>query len=210
MAQEDIRYPEMLNISEKSEGAISIVQQLQDIQSQYYKDNKKNTFFKKSQKLDCAAETAKSFDIPTLFSSSTFQVPNTNKIVLDYTVFKMFANPNNYLELVTLLIDLVNKMIIQYGVFEMHVNMDTFSASAAERYIPLIKLFCSECMKDQSYTRIDKMHKLFVYNTPSLVNNLAKPLLNVCDPAIRQKIVYYSKKETPDKLKELMSVSIQN
>lgn len=185
-----------------------VIEQLRQIQSQYYSENKKNIFFKKSQKLNCALETAKSFDIPTLFNCTTFQIPNTNKLFLDYTVFKLFANPFNYLELVTLLIDLVNRLIIEHGQFEAHLNLDSFSASAVERYIPLVKLFCSECLKDQSYTRIDKMIKLHIYNTPSLVNNVAKPLISVCDPAIKNKIVYYTKKESSELIQKLLEERI--
>jgi hypothetical protein len=195
--QEEVVFPSNMS-------ALQIIEQLHQIQNQYYADNKKNIFMKKTQKLDCAAQTAKQFDTFTLFQCSTFNIPNTNKIFLDYTVFKLFANPSNYGELVGYLIDLVNSMILKHGVFEMHVNMDSFTVSAAERYVPLVRSFCSECLKDPSLTRIDKMSQLYVYNTPNLINNIAPIMLKVCDPAIRNKMTYYSKKESPALMQEVL------
>jgi hypothetical protein len=177
---------------------------LQNAQNKYYDTNSKNVLFnKKNQKFDCAEAINQQFDIQQLINTSIFVIPNTNRIYMDYPVFKMYAHPDNYHLIVHHFLTIIYNLIMQYGEFEMHLNMNSFTVSAAERYLPLIKIYCDECMKDQSISRYDKMTVLYTYFTPSVMSNIIPIVAKVCEPSLLKKLTHYSKQESEALLKKL-------
>ena len=80
---------------------------LQKLQNEFYNNSNKNFFFKNKQKLDCAQNIGNQYDLVTLLNNTFINIPNTNKIFMDYTIFKLFANPNNYDNIISYLYQLI-------------------------------------------------------------------------------------------------------
>lgn len=177
---------------------------IEKYKNEYYSENKKAFFFKKSQKLDCAANISSKFDIEDLLSQTFAILPNTNRIYLDYTVFKLYANPENYTTIVEYVIKLFNICIDKYGSFECHFNLKSFTITAAERYKSVIELFCKECLKSE--TRYGSMmQKMYIYYSPGMIEKLTSIFSHLIDPLIRDRFVVYNKEESDDKMIENLS-----
>lgn len=176
----------------------NLANDLEKFKSKYYDDNKKNVFFKKDQKMDLANKVCTEFDINQLIHKTIYIISGTNKIYVDYTLFKLYANPSVFESIITHVQDLSMRCIQEYGVFECHLNIDTFTVTAAERYQNIIHMFCNQPLDGFDYTRV--MTNLFVYNVPSSIDVISKILLKFVDPTVKAKIVAYNKAETPAKL----------
>ena len=87
-------------------------EKIAQLQTDYYKNNNKNMFFKSSQKLDCAATITGAMDIRSLFENTIYILPNTNRIYFDYPFFKTFATPAIFESLVTYIYELINQKCI--------------------------------------------------------------------------------------------------
>jgi len=111
------------------------------LQTDYYKNNNKNMFFKSSQKLDCAATITGAMDIRSLFEHAIYILPNTNRIYFDYPFFKTFATPAIFESLVTYIYELINQTMQIYSQYEIHVNWQSYSVSAHDRYKDLYRIF---------------------------------------------------------------------
>ena len=183
----------------------NIAESLKKAQDDYYSNNKKNVFFKKEQKFECAESLSQQFDIHQIIAASVFVIPDTNRVYMDYPMFKMYANPENYLLIAQRFITIINELIHKYGVYEMHLNINGFTVSAAERYIPLIRLYCQECLKDPSLSRYDKMSQLYTYYTPLVMSNIVPIIAKVSEPGLRDKMTNYSKQESGEFLKQLLN-----
>jgi len=193
-----------LGVSGKSD----ILDDIEKYKNTYYSENKKAFFFKKSQKLDCAANISSKFDINDLLSQTVAIIPNTNRVYLDYTVFKLYANPENYSTIVNYVIQLFNTCIENYGSFECHFNLNSFTMTAAERYKSVIELFCKECLKSE--TRYGRMlSKMYVYYSPGLIEKFTSLFAHLIDPFIRDRFVVYTKEESDDRLIENLGGSVE-
>ena len=182
----------------------NIWKKLKQAQDTYFLQTKKIFFVKKQQKFDCAAEITRQFDITALIEKSVFILPETNCIYMDYPVFKMFAHPDNYSLIVQRFVSIINGLILQYGTFVMHLNLHTFTVSAAERYLPLIKLFCAECAKDTTFSRANNMEQLYTYNTPSAISSVLPVIYRVSESCLQKKITHYSKEESGKLIEKLL------
>jgi len=176
----------------------NLANDLEKFKSKYYDENKKNVFFKKDQKMDLANKVCTEFDITQLINKTIYIISGTNKIYVDYTIFKLYANPSIFESIITHVQDLSMILIQKYGVFECHLNIDTFTVTAAERYQNIIHMFCNQPLDGFDYTGV--MTNLFVYNVPSSIDVISKILLKFVDPTVKAKIVAYNKAETPAKL----------
>ena len=130
--------------------------------NQYYSENKKNTFFKNNQKKDFASSITNSIGFDELISKTFYIIPNTQSIFIDYTIFKVYALPDYYTEVVEYISSLIDKCISNYGSFNVHINIDTFTMSAAERYKHVISIFLNKCISSNSGYCL-KLHKMFIY-----------------------------------------------
>ena len=79
----------------------NLLNDLEKFKASYYADNKKNVIFKGNQKRELTEKMCEEFDINILFSKAAYILQNTNKVYIDYTVLKLFLNPNNYSAFVT-------------------------------------------------------------------------------------------------------------
>jgi len=185
-----------------------LLDQMSKFKEDYYSQNTKNTFFKKNQKIDLAKQVSLSFDINMLLQKTGYIIPGTQHIYFDYTVFKSFANEDNYNLIVTYILNLFQTCITNHGEYIVHVNLDTFTVSAAERYKNLITLFNECCLSNKTieYSKLLKFWK--IYYTPSVIDMITKILKTVLEPEIIQKIIFVSKKESDEKLQELFESAI--
>lgn len=180
----------------------SKLQEIESIKNDFYNENSKKTFFNKSQKFDCANTVCQRIDIDDLLYHTSWIIPNTNKVYFDYTVFKQYASPENFILVVN---DILAKCLDcsnQYQYFEVHVNLSSFTMTAAERYKSIIELFCNECFRrDTRFT--EKLISMNIYNIPTMIENISRILLPLIPPEVRPKIRLFSKQESSDLLYKL-------
>lgn len=178
----------MSNIIEEN-NENDFIEKVKDFQDNYYSKNKKNMIFKNKQKLDCANAVCSNFSIDYLISQTIYIIPNTNKIFVDYTVFKLFANTDNFSTIVDNIFILLKNRVESFNNFELHINLDTFTISALERYKIVIKDFIDKCISyNTKYT--ENMNNLYIYNIPKTFDAIIKTLKPFIDIKIYDKIIH--------------------
>lgn len=182
---------------------VDFMQNIQKLQAQYYEKNTKNTFFKKAQKQDCAETVIQNIDLNELISRTVYVIPNTNKVFIDYLVFKTYAVPSIYPQIVDKVLNTFQDAINVYGNYEVHINLSSFSVSACERYKSILEILCTECFKLNAGMTI-LLTKLITYYTPSAMETIIKILTPFIDPVVRPKLVLINKKESEALMNALM------
>ena len=66
------------------------------LKQEFYDSQKKKTFFKNAQKSELAQYICSNMDENVLIERTFYNKEGTCIIFFDYTVFKTFANPQNY------------------------------------------------------------------------------------------------------------------
>jgi hypothetical protein len=80
--------------------------------------------------------------------------------------------------------------------------MKSFTISAAERYKNLIRDFNEECFRENmDYS--ERLVIMYIYHTPSVVDNISVLLLPFVDKTVQKKIVLVPKQESDQKMIEL-------
>lgn len=169
----------------------SLINELSKFKDTYYNENKKNIFQYKTQKYELAKMIASSFDINTLFNKTAYLIPNTNKLFVNYQIFKQFAEPGIYGLFIKHIQNRVNVLIDKYKTFECHIDIESFTVSAAERYKGLIDKFNEEVL---CYT--DYMDAIYIYNSPNMIETIYKVLSKFIDPPVRSKIILIKKSDS--------------
>lgn len=184
----------------------NISESMEKFKNNYYNEHNKNILFKKSQKLDCAIQLCHSpdFHLETAIKNTVYILPDSNRIFLNYEIFKYYGNPENYEEIVNYILSLILLCISKFESFEFHVNINSFTISAAQRYTPVIQLFMNKCiMNNTEFAKL--LTKMIVYNTPTLMNDISRLLRPMIDPIVTSKITFYSKKETPVEIQNILT-----
>jgi len=177
----------------------SLIDSIEKYKDDFYKYNSKNIFLKKSQKLDCAKKISENFSIKEMINATIYIIPNTNKIIFDYTIFKLYANDNIYLDIIQHIKHLYDILLQNYKMFEIHVILDTFTITAAERYKYIIKLFCENYMNID----INNLQCIYIYYTPSMIDSISILLKPFIKYSFTERVIYYSKAESPSLLQKL-------
>jgi hypothetical protein len=181
----------------------NFLEDIEKYQEKYYLQTKKNTFFKNSQKIDCATKLCSEFNKTELIEKTLYIIPNTNKVYINYPMFKLYANPDLYNEIVEKLLELFIHCINTFGDFECHINLNTFTITAANRYKQVIELFSDKCFKNETkYSTV--LSKLYIYNSPGMIEAISRIFLHLIDPLVRSKIVLFNKSESGGKLNDLL------
>jgi len=177
----------------------NLVEQLEQYKNEYYNENSKNVVFKTKQKMDCAAKIAAQVSLEDLLSKTMYIIPNTNKVFIDYTVFKIYAHPGIYDKIINYIQGLFNICIVNYDGFEAHVDLKSFTVSAAHRYKDIIDVFYQTALRNGTvyYKKLDVM---YIYNTPTTITDIAKIFLH---PDVLPKVKTFSKDESPTRIEEL-------
>jgi len=171
---------------------------MEKMKQKYYIENPKNMFFKKSQKMDCAKQLTDSpeFHLETAIKNTVFLLPDSNRVFLNYEIFKYYGHEGNYETVVNYILSIIMLCISKFETFEFHVNLQSFTISAAQRYKPAIQLFMQKCISEK--TEFSKLlSKMVIYNTPQLMSEIAIFFKPMIDPMVTDKIVLYKREETP-------------
>jgi len=168
---------------------------LQKLQNEFYNNSNKNLFFKNKQKLNCATNISSHCDLNTLCSNTFVIIQNSNKIFMDYTVFKLYANPSNYNDIINYLYKLIQYCIDQYESYEVHVNLDTFSVSSCHRYKDILKMYCDVCLNNATDFNV-KLIKVYLYNIPNVFDSISQILNPFIDKIVISKMVKFNKIDT--------------
>jgi len=180
----------------------TLIAELNQLKNEFYSENGKNSFFKKKQKEECARKISAKYTIEQLAQATVYIIPNTNRVYFDYTVFKLYANSNNFVYLTEYIIYLFSVCIETHGSFISDFNLDTFTVSAAERYKSVIGAF-SEACRTKSTDFVKSMNSMHLYNTPQVIDLIITVLKPVSDPGLHAKLITHSKEETPELLRNL-------
>lgn len=180
-----------------------LLKKIAELQGNYYSENQKNIFFKKSQKNDCAASISNTLDTQTLLANTVYLINNTNRIYFDYNVFKTYANENNYELIIDRIITLFDCCVENFDSYEFHFNVNSFTVSATERYKKVINLFLNKCFSSNTYYS-NKLTTMYIYNIPSMFDQISRILNPFIDPIVRNKIILIDKQQSIESLKKLL------
>lgn len=161
------------------------MQKISTMQNDFYSNTGKNTIFKNKQKIECASDICSKIGFEKLIQNTAYIIPNTNIVYFDYIVFKMYANPENFVIIVNYVIELFQSCIEQYGNFETHLNINTFTISSFDRYKQIINIFCTKCFNNNT-TYSQYLKCLVLYNSPNIIDTLTI----LIKPFIEQKVSY--------------------
>jgi hypothetical protein len=164
-----------------------IVNRIKEIQDNYYSKNKKNTIFKNKQKLDCANAVCNAIPIDYLISQTIYIIPNTDKIFLDYTIFKLFANTDNFNQIIDNIFVTIKNCVDSFSTFEIYINLDTFTISALERYKVVIKDFIDKCISSNTKYS-ENIINLYICNVPKTFDAIIKTMKPFIEKQVYEKI----------------------
>lgn len=179
-----------------------LINNIKQMKNEFYAKQGKNMFFKSKQKLELATSVANSMNLEDLMQRTIFVIKDTNKVFMDYTIFKSYANPENYQTIAKYILFLLSYCVDNFDSFEIHINLDTFSVSACHRYQAVIETYLNECLKHETpFT--DKLIKMCIYNTPSVFDTIHKMLTPFIHEKVSKKIEFYNKTESQSTLAHL-------
>ena len=184
------------------------INKITNLRNQYYSDSGKNVLFKNKQKIECATTICNSIGLEQIIDKTIYCIPNSNKVFFDYTLFKMYATPENYNQIVSHALLQCRHKISENGNFEIHINLNSFTVSACDRYKDIIQIFCNECLRSNTRYSIN-LSKLIVYNSPNMIDAISRIILPFIDPIVRNKITLYSKTESDILIYNLFSNNIE-
>lgn len=176
---------------------------IKKIQEEFYSENKKKSFIKKSQKINCAEIISHSLSLDELISNTVYVINDSNKILINYAVFKTYANPNNYQKIIGKFIDLIVITVEKHGSFELHLDLKSMTTSAIERYKCVFQMYNDSCCERGVFYTDNLIDKIFFYNSPSVINILSILIVKFTDVTIKKKMNIISKDNSERALSEL-------
>jgi len=172
------------------ENGTALEHKITSVQNQYYETHSKAILFKQDQKIGCAAAVSQNIPLDELFKKTIMVLHTTNRIYFDYTLFKTFAHPLIYDDMVDYIIKLFDQIIQEYGSFEIHMNLQTFTITAAQRYKEMARVFCGRCLaKESTYSK--HVISLHIYHCPRMIDSFSKLFSAFVDDSIRAKVVLH-------------------
>ena len=182
----------------------SILNKMLSIQDDFYNKNKKNSFYKKSQKIDCAKEMCKQIDVYEMIADSIYIIKESNQLYIDYTIFKLYANPDNFNIIITHIINTCRYLVTYYKSFEVYINLQGLTVSAVERYKDIIKKYVSCCLNENTDFAL-LMTKLHILNSPSVIEMIVRIVKPIIDKSVVEKVCFYKKEESIELINTLIN-----
>lgn len=187
--------------------SLSISEKMKIIQTDYYERNRKNLFFKKSQKQNCAELVCSRMNLEDLVAETVWIIPNTNGIFIDYTVFKMYATPDNYEKILNSIISKFENCIQEFGEYNVYMNILGFSVSSAERYKSVIDLFYKKCFDNgQNIYFTNTLNQMKILNSPAVMEQISALFNPMVSPLVKSKIQIYKKDESTEIINYIMNM----
>jgi len=169
----------------------SFEQQIELLKNEYYTQNKRTVFFRKTQKQDCAKviENRLSFDVlcdKTIYMNELEDLP---RVYVDYKIFKSFAQDSNYDFILDKFRIVIDKCVSKYGVYEICADLGYLTITGAHRYYSFIRTFCTQFLHD---THVHKhlLQQVFLYNYPAIIPALQKLFYPFVPADVITKIVF--------------------
>jgi len=181
-------------------------ERIQEIQTQFYSTSGKNMFFKSAQKMQCAQAVASELT-PQILLARTFQhIPNTDRIFVNYPMFKSFMCPETYKLSIDYLLEMGNFIVQTYGTLEVHIDVQSFTPTAAERFKGFIVQIVKECeIRSTSFSVY--LARMNIYNCPALADHVARMIWGILPVETSGKIHLYQKDVSPDLIAKLFQDS---
>lgn len=154
---------------------------------EYYKTNTKNMFFKNAQRKDYNEKVCNNFDLSTMIENAVKVYPETNHVLLDYQLFKMFACENNYDKIIDYIVYIFDNLIRDKKTIYIQVNIKGLSASGLERYRSFMQLFYMKGVDKKNYSF--HIEQIVIYNTPKTIDYFMPLVKTLIDKNIYNKIV---------------------
>jgi len=173
-------------------GTSKFMQNILDLQEQYYSANQKKRFMKKLQKNDCANTITTLVGVDQLLGRSIVAF-DQYKIYIDYTVLKTFMCPSNYDKIMEYLIHIITSIVTINGKFQLYLNLNSLTISAIERHRGLIMSISQRCTDKQLEQYIDIFH---IHNSPSFLSSTSNILAPFMPDTVRNRIVFVHKNDT--------------
>ena len=170
-----------------------LIENIKRIQDRYYSVSKKTLFNKKELKNDCAELITQNISLNELVSKTVYIIPDTNRVFVDYTIFKTFATPSSYQAVVDTLVSKIISIINKCGTFEIHLNLNSLTVTGLDRYNSIFKVYYDTCCSNGLYYDKDKIDKLVILNTPMVISTLIPLIVRYTDPSIKSKIICIKK-----------------
>ncbi len=119
---------------------------------------------------------------------ATVITTENSMMYFNYAVFKTVATPEIYMNIVQYIFAKSDKLVQTYGTFQATIDFKGLTITGVERYKDFVSLLSQQGAVEgrNLLTHIDKM---YVVNPPSMVMNIAKILLPLVDPSVKDKIV---------------------
>jgi len=175
---------------------------IEGLQNSYYANNKKNTFFKKQQKYDCAQQVSNNLNLNELLQNTIFRINNTNHIFFHYPTFKSFAYPDNFSTIVNYFIDMCLTLPKNYDGIFLHINWKGYTVSSHHRYTLLYEMFI-DIGRQRGFELENILHKLTLYNPPSMLKQIEPLLRPIISPGVIQKIEIKKREESDQLIQNL-------
>ena len=160
---------------------------LKQMEEQFYAVNKKNRFFKKTQKAELTKFICSQLDINILLNNLII-VGETNNVYFDYQIFKLFANADNYDSIIQTCIQIFSDLIVKYGSYIIHVNLKSITVSAVERHKNFVSRFTQQCITDGRHLYSMRIENLFIYNSPPIFETIRGMMRPLIDPNVMAKL----------------------
>lgn len=172
----------------------NIDNKIQSIQDQYYQENTKNRFFKKSQKIDCANKVLNEVGMNELIERTVYYKEGTNMLMLNYPVFKTFATDEVCGPLTDYFIELLKYGKKYYNSIDLRIDFDTLTITGFERYKNFIKMSMSKI--SNKYDHVIKT--CTIVNAPSFTGQIISLFASIIGPTeftdLQTKLYVISKK----------------
>jgi hypothetical protein len=167
-----------------------ILEKIQKAKQDYYSDNHKNVFFKNKQKIECASQVVQQIDI-TLVFAQIISIQE-NRIIFNYPLFKLVANPSIYLELANRTFLITGEILKTYSNYDVIVNLQGITISAIERYKDFVRLISTEGLKNGN-NFLKSLGHIYIENPPSIAEAGYKIVQPFLDPIITERIIIIPK-----------------
>lgn len=167
-----------------------LLDKIQKAKQEYYSEHQKNIVFKNNQKIDCASHVVKQID-PNLVYAQIISIQE-NRIVINYPLFKLVANPTIYLDLANRIFRVTGEILKTYKNYDVYINLQSISMSAFERYADFVKVVSAEGLKNGN-NFLKSLGKVYLDNSPSFAETGYKMIQSFLDPIIKERIIIIPK-----------------
>jgi len=181
-----------------------ILTRIQQIKAEFYETNRKNVFFKKTQKQELSNRIIQELSIQDLVDVSIYPLSG-NHIYVDYSIIKIYLDSSVYDKILEKMITLLAKCCTSDKKYNIHINLEGFTITSAERHKGIIEAVCQKINNTHFF---DNMEVMYIYNTPAMIDTISSMFSYLIHPNMKHKMVKYGKSESPEKLCNLLGVEL--